>query len=453
MKKETTEENKLALVKSPLGICLYALPTVFTMVFMALYMIIDGMFVAKYVNEYAFSALNMAYPVISAVVALGLMFAMGASAVLGKMLGEGKETQARSFLSQIYLVGIVVAGVISLITLCFTKEILLLLQTTELLMAHAEDYLRVYGYFFVFSMLQIFAQCFLVTAGKPTLGFVACFLGGLTNIFLDYLFIARWQWGVSGAGYATGIGLAVPSIFALIYFFCAKNNPLRFGKITWHPRDLGQACHNGMSELVTNLSVSITTLLFNVILLHYAGEAGVASITAILYIQMFQMGVYTGFSFGVAPLISFHYGAGNSGQLSKIIHISLWVTGISSLLVVGLSYLFADQALQIFIPSDSPTYAMAKEGVQLYTLAYCCMGFNVFLSSMFTALSNGKVSAILSCTRNFLFIVVFLIVLPQIFKLQGVWLAVPLAELCALVMGIYFYVKMKKIYGYGEKKS
>ncbi|MFI3253783.1 MAG: MATE family efflux transporter [Eubacteriales bacterium] len=441
-------ENKLATQFTGKSIFAYALPTMVMMVFMSLYMMIDGMFVAKYVDEFAFSALNIVYPVISIVLALGLMLSIGASAVIGTLMGEGKEGKAREFFTQIYLVGILLGSVCLLLTQVFVDEILLLLQASALLYPYAKEYLIFTGYFFIFSTLQVFAQTFFITAGKPLLGTVVCVLGGCTNIFLDWLFIAKLGWGIAGAGIATGIGFGVPGLFSLVYFGLNRKSSLYFVPFHWDMPNFILTCSNGMSECVTNLSVAMTTFLFNVILQRLVGEAGVSSITAILYIQMFQMGVYTGFSLGVSPILSYKFGAKDWSQLKKVVQSSFVILGICSFLVVSLSFLFAEEAIAIFIPKESDTFPLAKRGLLLYTLAYIFMGFNVFFSSFFTALSNGKVSALLSLTRNFCFIVLGLLVLPEIFHTDGVWIAVPIAEFLSFLMGGYFFRKYQKKYRY-----
>lgn len=441
-------ENQLSKQFTPLGVFLYALPTIFTMVFMAAYMIVDGIIVAMYVDEYAFSALNIAYPVISAVVALGLMLSMGSSAIIGKFMGEGKEEEARRFFSQVYALGIILGLSISATVFFFMDEILALLKCNDVLLPYTRDYLLNYSYFFTLNILQIFAQTYLVTCGKPILGFVTCLLGGLGNIVFDYLFIAIMGMGVEGASFGTALGNAIPALFALGYFLLNRKNSLYFVKFKWNFKLVGESCVNGSSELVTNLAMSITTYLFNIIMLDWAGEVGVASITTVLYIQMFQMGVYTGYSFGVAPLISYKYGAEDHTQLKMMVRVSNIIMLVSSVIVVILSYAFADEAIALFIPQDSHTFTMAKEGLMIYSVCYIFMGCNVFMSSLFTALSNGKISAILSCTRTLVLLVGFLLILPRIFGLDGVWMAVPLAELCSLFLAIYFLRKYKNHYGY-----
>ncbi len=448
------KENQLAGQFSPGKILLYALPTICTMLFMAIYMMVDGIFVAHYVNELAFTAINIAYPAISLVMALGLMLAMGSSAVIGKLLGEGKEAQARRFFTLIYLVGVGLGGCVTLVVRTFPHQILLMLNTTEILYPYAWDYLTHYAWFFVPLILQVFTQTFFVTAGRPMLGFGLCFLGGATNIFLDWLFIGVLDWGIAGAPLATGVGYAVPGLVGVLYFACARKSTLHFTKCTWDWPNLSQSLGNGMSEFVVNIADAISTLLFNVILLRLAGEAGVAAITAILYIQMFQMAVYSGYSFGVAPLVSYKYGAQDWGQLKQIVQVSFAFLTLASLTVIALSYLFAEEAITVFISAESDTFALAKRGLQLYSIGYLFKGINLFMSAFFTALSNGKVSAILSCSRTFVFLVAALFTLPVVWKTDGVWLAVPVAECLAFLLSLYFFRKYRPVYHYwGEEKE
>lgn len=441
-------ENQLSQTYTPKKVLLYALPTLFTMIFMGFYMIVDGIFVAVYVDEYAFSAINIVYPLISANLALSLMLSTGSSAIIGKFLGENQIEKARSFFTQIYCSGIIQGVIITLLCLTFPNKILEFLQTTDSLYPYSYDYLVYYALFFIPAVLQVFAQTFLIANGTPVLGFILCFLGGITNIILDYIFIAKLQLGIKGAAIATGLGFAVPGIGALLYFAFHRQSLLHFTKFNWDFPLFFKSCFNGASEFVTNLAISITTFLFNIILLEIAGEAGVASITAILYIQMIQMGLYMGLSFGVSPLISFKYGANEPKQLQLIIKTSFIAIGFASLLAISLSFLCGDFFMELFIPPDSETFPIARRGLNIYAISYIFMGLNVFLSAMFTALSNGKISAILSFTRTLFLLVFFLITLPHFFHIDGVWLAVPIAESISALLSIYFYKKYKPIYHY-----
>ena len=296
--------------------------------------------------------------------------------------------------------------------------------------------------------LQIFTQLFFVAAGKPSLGFISCLLGGIANIILDYVFIVVFDLGIRGAGLATGVGFTIPGLIGILYFSFNKKSTLHFTKPKLDMKKLIQSLYNGMSEFVGNISTAITTLCFNIILLKIAGIAGIASISVILYIQMIQTAIYIGFSIGVSPIISYKFGEQNYWQLKKIIKISFIFIGIISLVTILLSVIFADKAVSIFISSESKTFAMAKKGLIIFSLAYAFMGFNIFTSAMFTALSNGKVSAILSISRSLVFVLASLLILPHILGINGVWLAIPLAELLAIFLAIKFYKKNKIVYNY-----
>lgn len=282
------------------------------------------------------------------------------------------------------------------------------------------------------------------------LSFTSCLLGGLTNIILDYVLISPnvMNLGVAGAGLATGLGNCVPAIFGLVYFTFFRHGTLYFEKPIPRIKMLFQSMFNGASELVSQLSTAVTTLLFNIILLEIAGKSGVASISVILYIQMMQTAVYFGYAMGIAPIISYKYGANDTKGLRKVLNTSFKFTAIVSVLVIAFSLLFGQFAVAIFISRTSETFDMAVNGLKLFSISYLFMGINIFMSSMFTALSNGKVSAILSLTRTFIFLVGSILILPHFLLLNGVWLAVPLAELLACGLSFYYYKKRKLHYGY-----
>ncbi len=428
----------------------YVCPTILMMVFMSTYTIVDGLFVANYVGEDALAAVNMVWPTFNIVLAIGLMFSTGGTAVMGRLMGEGKTKQARSFLSVLYIVAIVLGVLLTTIFLCFSDEIIRFLGVNDDLFLYAKDYFTTLGFFSTSFFLQVFVQSFFVLAGKPIIGFTTCLLGGITNIVLDYIFIApnMMNMGIAGAGLATGLGNCVPALFGLVYFGFYRNGTLYFEKPILKTKILYQSMFNGLSELVSQLSTAVTTLLFNVILLEIAGKSGVASISVILYIQMLQTAIYFGYAIGVAPIISYKYGAGDGKGLKKVLNISFKFTAVISTFVIVLSLLFGEYAISIFINRTSETFDMAVNGLKIFSIAYLFMGINVFMSAMFTALSNGKVSAILSLTRTLVFLVGSLLILPYFWQLNGVWLAVPLAELLAFVLSIYFFKKGKKEYGF-----
>ncbi len=442
--------NPLSRDFSMKSLLLYTLPSMIMMLFMSTYSIIDGMFVSNLVGEGALAAVNLVMPLLGIIMAIGLMFATGGNAVIAKFMGQGKNQEAKEFLSVIFIIGGILGIISTLIVLIFPDAILQALNVSDNLYVYAKDYMLSLSIFAVPVFFQVFAQSFLVTAGKPTLGLILSLSGGIVNIILDYIFISPnlLNLGIAGAGLATGIGNSVPGILGVLYFIFNKKSELHFIKPKFNLKILSQSMFNGLSELVGNLATSITTIMFNLILLNLVGDAGVSAISVILYIQMFQNAIYFGYTIGVSPIISYKYGQGNNLGLNKIIKQSFKVITVASLLIIAITFIFSNQAIALFIAKESATFSMAKNGLMLFLPAYLFMGFNIFFSSMFTSLSNGKVSAKIYILRSLVFIVILLLLLPQFLGLNGVWLAIPVAELLSIFVCIYFYKKGKEIYHY-----
>ncbi len=432
------------------SLLLYTLPSMLMMLFMSTYTIIDGVFVSNLVGEDALAAVNLVIPLLGIVLAIGLMFSTGGNAVIARLMGQGKENQAREFLTVIFIIGGALGAVCSAVVFLFPEQILTALSVSESLYPFAKDYMLSLAPFAIPVFFQVFVQSFLVTAGKPTFSLILGIAGGLVNIALDYVFIAPnlLNLGIAGAGLATGIGNAVPGVLGFFYLIFNRGGILHFVRPRLKLATLWQCMFNGSSELVGNLAISITTIMFNFILLNMIGDAGVAAISVILYIQMFQNALYFGYTLGVSPIISYKFGEQNTAGLHKVIRQSFIIVSVASALIIALTLVFADQAIGIFISHQSPTFEMTKTGLLLFLPAYIFMGFNIFFSSMFTALSNGKVSAIISISRSLVFLVASLIILPQLLGLNGVWLAVPVAEMLAIAVSICFYKMGKTVYRY-----
>ncbi len=428
----------------------YTLPSMVMMIFMSTYTIIDGVFVSTFVGESALAAVNLIMPLLGIVMAVSLMFATGGNAVIAKFLGQGKQREAQEFLTVIYIIGTILGGILTAVVLLFPDELLKILNVSDNLYPLAKDYMLSLAGFLIPVFYMVFIQSFMVTAGHPMFGLILSLAGGITNIILDYIFISPdlLNMGIAGAGLATGIGNALPGVIGFIYFIFNRKCVLHFVKPKLKIKTLGQSMFNGSSELVGSLATSITTLMFNFILMSMVGDAGVAAISVILYIQMFQSAIYTGYTLGVSPIIAFKYGEQNHNGLHKIIMQSLKIILVASILVIIITLAFSNEAVEIFISRDSTTFEMARNGLLLFLPAYLFMGFNIFFSAMFTSLSNGKVSATISVLRSLVFIVIALLILPQIFELNGVWLAVPVAEFLATVVSCYLYKRNKEYYQY-----
>lgn len=400
------------------------------MMFMSCYTIVDGIFISRYLGSEALSAANIVYPVFNLLLAVGIMFATGGSAVVSKKLGEGKKEEAMEDFSFLTAVGVALSVLLMIVTLLFHNQISLFLGSSERILDYCNAYLIYLVLFAPACMLQSLYQSFFVTAGKPRLGLVLTVIAGLSNAFFDYFFLAVCGMGIEGAAIATGIGQMIPAVVGTVYFFFFKGE-VHFVPFHFHGATLKQSCFNGSSEMVSNLANAIITYLFNIILMRIAGENGVAAITIILYAQFLFNSLYLGFSIGVAPVIGFQYGAKNRDQLKSLYKIC-------NCFVIA----------SIFVPDRGETYVMASEGLRIFALSFLFSGFNIFSSSLFTALSDGKTSAIISFGRTCVFIILSLMILPNILGLTGVWLAIPVAEFLAVFVSVYYQWTKRKKYGY-----
>ena len=415
------------------------------MMFMSCYTIVDGIFISRYLGSEALSAANIVYPVFNLLLAVGIMFATGGSAVVSKKLGEGKKEEAMEDFSFLTAVGVALSVLLMIATLLFHNQISLFLGSSERILDYCNAYLIYLVLFAPACMLQSLYQSFFVTAGKPRLGLVLTVIAGLANAFFDYFFLAVCGMEIEGAAIATGIGQMIPAVVGTVYFFFFKGE-LHFVPFHFHGATLKQSCFNGSSEMVSNLANAIITYLFNIILMRIAGENGVAAITIILYAQFLFNSLYLGFSIGVAPVIGFQYGAKNRDQLKSLYKICNCFVIASSVVIAFFSWLLSDGIASIFVQDRGETYVMASEGLRIFALSFS--GFNIFSSSLFTALSDGKTSAIISFGRTCVFIILSLMILPNILGLTGVWLAIPVAEFLAVFVSVYYQWTKRKKYGY-----
>lgn len=414
---------------TPLSLIKFAIPSMIMMMFMSLYTIVDGIFISRFTGSEALSASNIVFPVASILLAIGIMLATGGSAIVARKLGEGKKQEAREDFSMITAVGLIISLAIMAVSVPFAGPLSRLLGADEVLLPYCKDYLRVIMFFAPACMLQNLYQCFFVTAGKPNLGLGLIVSAGIANAVLDYVFMGIFGWGVKGAALATGIGQMIPAVFGTLFFFFVKKE-LYFGRFKFRARSLVQACGNGSSEMVSNISIAVITVLFNLILMRIAGSDGVAAITIILYGQFLFSSLYMGFSMGVAPVFSFRYGAGNKEALKNLHKICLKFILLSSVVITGVSFVGAPVITRMFVGAGTHTYELTVEGFALFSIAYLFTGYNVYSSSLFTALSDGRNSAIISFGRTFVFILLSLLTLPPVLGITGVWLAIPMAEFC-----------------------
>ena len=429
----------------------FALPTMIMMVFTSLYTIVDGIFISRFVGSNALSSANIVFPVINLIIAVGVMFASGGSALIAKKLGEHKEKEANQDLSLIIATSLLLSIIILAAGSLFLEPLVRLLGSTDILVANCKGYLGVLLFFAPACILQLLFQTFFVTACKPRLGLILTVLGGIFNMILDYVFMGPLDMGIQGAALATGLGQVIPAIAGLLYFLSGKN-ALRIVKPRFSMATLLKSCSNGSSEMVTNISTAVVTYLFNIVMLRLLGEAGVAAITIVLYGQFLFNALYFGFSMGVAPVISYNYGRGNIPLLQRIFKICTGFVSVSSIIATAIALTLSPYIVEIFTPAGSPTYEIARTGFFLFSFNYIFAGMNIFASSMFTAFSDGPVSAIISFARTFVFIVVSILLLPELLGVTGVWLSVPAAECVTLLLSFFFFFIKRKKYHYVGKK-
>ena len=421
----------------------FAFPTIVMMVFMGLYPIVDTIFVARFVSTDALSAINIVCPVINLTVGLGTMIAAGGSAVVSRKMGAGLEQEAKEDFTLLVLAA---AGIGAAILICGTlwlNPILLALGASERLLPYCRDYLGLLLLFLPANVIQtVYANLF-VTAGKPGLGFGLSVLAGLANILLDYVFIVPGGMEIRGAALGTGLGYLIPAAAGTVFFF-RNRGALSFVKPRWRGALLTESCLNGSSEMVGQLAAALTTFLFNLTMMERLGEDGVAAVTIMIYSQFLLNTLFIGFSMGVAPVIGFHYGSGNRKQQRKILSICIRFLAAASLLIFALSISGGSLVVRMFTPDASRVYEIAAAGFPVFSVSFLFCGFNIFTSALFTALSNGKVSAVLSFLRTFGLLCGGILLLPRLFGITGVWMAVPMAE------GIMFFVSLGCLIYYRE---
>lgn len=442
--------NSLGKEVTFLSLIKFTLPTIIMMVFFSLYTIIDGIFVSRYIGSNALSAINIVYPVICILIGISVMMATGGSAIVAKFMGEAKDKEARESFTLITITSIIFGLIIAIFSLIFIKQIIYLLGSTDSLYENSHTYLFTMLLFTPVIILKMLFDYFLITAGNPNLGLLSAIIGGVTNIILDYVLIVPLNMGLVGAALATCIGYSLPSIIGIIYFF-NKKNTLHFVKPKFNFKTILYSCSNGSSEMVTQISSAVTTFLYNIIMIKLLGENGVASITIVLYAQFLLVSAYIGFTSGVSPRISYNFGSKNKQQLYKIIKYSYIFIMLFSISTFIISKYLSPLLISIFAGNGTELYDITLNEFNLFQISFLLCGVNIFTSGMFTAFSNGKVSALLSLLRTFIFLSSGIIFLPSLIGVNGVWLAVPLAEIMTLVFSLFYIYKYKNIYGYSYK--
>lgn len=426
----------------------FTAPSIIMMIFTSIYGVVDGFFVSNYVGKTPFAAVNFIYPFLMILGTVGFMFGTGGSAIVAKTLGENNEEKANRLFSFFVYISVALGAVIAVLAFIFIRPIAAALHAEGELLENCVLYGRIFILGLPMCVLQMEFQSFFVTAGKPGLGFLSTVAGGLTNMIFDALFIVVFKWGLAGAAAATVMGQCVGGIIPLVYFFRPNTSLLRLGKTNFDGAALLKATTNGSSELMSNISMSLVSMLYNVQLIKYAGEDGVSVYGVLMYVNLVFLAIFIGYSIGTAPVIGYHYGAKNPAEIGSILKKSFVIIGISSLAMLGFSEVMAEPLSRIFVGYDPALYEMTVHGFRIFSFQFLFAGVSIFASSFFTALSNGGVSAMISFLRTLVFQTAAILILPLIWKLDGIWISIVAAELVSFVVSLIYIAAKRKKYGY-----
>ncbi|MCI5516349.1 MAG: MATE family efflux transporter [Roseburia sp.] len=426
----------------------FVFPSIVMMIFTSIYSVVDGLFVSNFAGKTALAAINLVFPVLMGLSALGFMIGTGGSTIVAKTLGEGEKEKANEYFSMLVYVTAIGGILLSILGTLMIPEIARMLGAKGELLDNCILYARISFISMPAFMLQNVFQSFFVTAEKPKLGLYVIVTAGVTNMVLDFVFVGVLGLGLTGAAVATVCGEFIGGLFPILYFTRPNSSLLHLGKTHFNGRVLLQTCINGSSELMTNLSSSIVNSLYNIQLMKFAGENGVAAYGAIMYVSFIFVAIFLGYSIGSAPIISFHYGAGNHDELKNLFKKSLRLIGCWGLMIAVISQFLAIPLSRLFVGYDAELLAMTRQGFRIYCLVYLFNGFNIFGSSFFTALSNGGVSAAISFLRTLVFQIAAVLILPAILGINGIWFAVSAAELLTLCVTITFLIRQRKKYHY-----
>ena len=426
----------------------FVLPSIVMMIFTSIYSVVDGLFVSNYVGKTAFAAVTLIMPFLMAISALGFMHGTGGSAIVAKTLGEGKKEQANEYFSMLVYLTLIGGIVLSALGILFSPLIARGLGADGALLTNCVLYARITLLSMPAFMLQNVFQSFFVTAEKPKLGLGVIVIAGVTNMVLDFLLVGVFQIGLAGAAFATVTSECIGGLFPILYFARRNSSLLKLGRTHFNGEIFLCACGNGSSELMTNLSSSIVNSLYNIQLMNLAGENGVAAFGTIMYVNFIFIAIFLGYSIGSAPLVSYHYGAGNHDELKNLFQKSLRLIGIWGLMLFILAQLIARPLAAIFVGYDADLFSMTQNGFRIYCIAYLINGFNIYGSSFFTALNNGLISAAISFLRTLVFQLAAVLLLPLLLGINGIWSAVAVAELLTLGLTVTFFVRNRKKYHY-----
>lgn len=428
----------------------FTLPSIAMMIFTSIYGVVDGFFVSNYAGKTPFAAVNLIMPFLMVLSTVGFMFGTGGSAIVAKTLGEGKREKANEYFSLFVYVSFALGVLFSLSGLLFIRPIAILLGAGGELLENCVVYGRVCLLSIPFFVLQLLFQSFFVTAEKPQLGLTVTVLSGITNMILDAVLVTLLplEYKLIGAAAATAASEVVGGTVPLFYFSRRNSSLLRLGRTKLEGNIIAKACLNGSSEFMSNVSMSLVGMLYNIQLLKYAGENGVAAYGVMMYVSMVFSAAFIGYSIGTAPVVSFHYGAGNHAELHNLLHKSLTMIALFGIGMVLAAELLAAPLSNIFVGYDASLMTLTVSGFRIFALSFLFMGFAIYASGFFTALSDGLTSALISFLRTLVFQIAAVILLPLLWGIDGVWFSIVAAECMAVVFSALFLVIKRKKYRY-----
>lgn len=428
----------------------FTLPSIGMMVFASIYSVVDGFFVSNFAGKTPFAAINLIMPVLMIMSTVGLMFGTGGSAIVAKTFGEGDKRLANSFFSLFVYCAFVLGVVFAVLAIIFIRPIAALLGAEGEMLENAVQYARIILFALPFNAVQLLFQSFFVTAEKPKLGLAVTVASGVTNMVLDALLIILLpqEYKLAGAAVATALSQVVGGAVPLIYFGRENGSILRLGKARLDGKALIQACTNGSSEFMSNISMSLVSMLYNIQLLKFAGENGVAAYGVLMYVSMIFSAAFLGYSIGVAPIVGYHDGAQNHAELKGLLRKSLVMIGSFGVAMVLAGEVCSAPVAKLFVGYDEQLMALTNSGFRIYSLAFCFMGFAIFSSAFFTALNDGVTSAVISFLRTLVFQTAAVLLLPQVLGINGVWLSIVVAEFMAAVLGAVFLIVKRNKYHY-----
>ena len=446
--KRVKSFSKLDFPVSVWTLIKYAMPMILSSLFMNIYSLVDAFFVANWVGTDGLSAVNIVMPLLSAALAVAAMVATGGSALVAKQLGEGKGREAKENFSFFLLFCVAASTIICLAGFLNRGPILRMMGADSALYPLCEAYAIPLFITMPMAMCGAVLQMFLVVAGRPGLSFSLSIMGGILNMALDYILLAVFPSGIAGAAVATGVGYAVQGAAGLCWFAFRRKDILCLVRPKWNGKALLKACGNGMSEMVGMLAGSVAMVALNVIMMEIAGSNGVAAVAIVLSAQTALSAVYMGFLEGIAPLISYNYGKGDTGNLKRLYSAGLKIIAVISAVTFLSIFPLARPIALVFGNGVTDVINMAVYGTKIFGAALLLMGFNMFASSMFTAFNDGKTSAVLALFRTLIFLIIPLLVLPSLLGTDGVWLALPTAEVFSAMMSVYYFKTKKAVYHY-----